>query len=87
MRTIEFQHKETLQTAHPKYEVTIEYTITAKVDGDEVTVEKILMCAILDFSETSYSEAPIPDESTTAGARFIGLLREKARQEYHRRYK
>lgn len=82
---IEFTYTQVLPTIHPFFEVTVNFFVTAKVTGEDVTLTKISANVESPLHQTAEDDyIGIPDESTHAGAMFAGLLREAARNEAHR---
>jgi len=83
---ITFTYSQILSTAHPKFEVTVNFYCTADVTGEDVELIALEANVGTHFyrTETEPETLPLPDESTHAGAMFAGQLREAARDEAHR---
>lgn len=85
--TIFFDYTQILPTSHPLFEVTVVFKCRAEIKGDEVKITNIKAEAYTLAGSTAWQELPLPDESTSAGARFAGLLREKARDAAYKQLK
>ncbi len=75
-----FEYKEILQTAHPDHETRVHFLVLCIINGDEVTIKEI---SVELTEEDVYESLPLPNEKTSAGAKFAGLLREHARKKYY----
>lgn len=79
-----FVYSQILPTAHPLFEITVNFYCIADVEGEEVELLALKGYVETQGRRTMQESLPLPDESIHAGAMFAGVLRQAARDEAYR---